>query len=213
MLHFKCLACKTRHAARKRSRSDRGSCPVCGSLLEPVGDLVEIVGYGVIETRCSTSHSGGSCAGEPIADRVGEIIARREFKHTRVRLGIERCGARSVGPRVQAVGFRASGTGDDAVRRRRRPLTTAAPPRLPRVLGALDDGRHGRERRRQRKLRSARPRCKRRCRCRHSRACGQPRSVLRRPDDSSRISTRSPWTSRSFAVRPGRQAKQRHEPA
>jgi hypothetical protein len=50
-----------------------------------VGDLGEIVGYRVIETRGSTSHTGASGAGQLIADRVGEIIARREFKHSQVR--------------------------------------------------------------------------------------------------------------------------------
>ena len=66
-------------------------CPVCGSMLEAVGDLGEIVGYRVIETRGGTSHSGASGAGQRSAERVGEIIARREFKHARVRLEIGRC--------------------------------------------------------------------------------------------------------------------------
>jgi len=93
----------TRHG--KRRRSDRGS--VCGSLLEPVGDLGEIVGYRVIETRGSTSHSD----------------------------------ARSVSPRFQAAGSRAPGTGDEAVRRRRRVPITAAPPRRLRGLRAFGDAR------------------------------------------------------------------------
>jgi hypothetical protein len=76
-------------------------CPVCGSLLEPVGDLAEIVGYRVIETRGSTSHSSASGAGQLIADRVGEIIAQRKLKHARVRLEIERFDADSVSPQVQ----------------------------------------------------------------------------------------------------------------
>ena len=102
-------------------------CPVCGSLLASVGDLAEIVAYRVIETRGSTSHSGAaSGAGQLIADRVGEIIAQRKLKHARVRLEIERFDAHSASPR-------APGTGDDAVRRRRRAPTTAAPPRLPRL--------------------------------------------------------------------------------
>jgi hypothetical protein len=85
MPHFKCLACKTR---LRSTESDAGLigdlCPVCGSLLESVGDLGELVGYRAIETR-GTSPSGASRAVEMIADRVGEIIARREFNHSRVR--------------------------------------------------------------------------------------------------------------------------------
>jgi len=86
MPHFKCLACKTRLRSTESEADQIGDlCPVCGSLLEPVGDLGEIVGYRVIETRGGTSHSHASGAGELIADGVGEIIARRELKHARIR--------------------------------------------------------------------------------------------------------------------------------
>jgi len=91
MPHFRCLACKT-HLHSTESEVDQigDLCPVCGSLMDPVGDLGEIVGYRAVETRGSTSHSGASGAGELIADEVGEIIARRELEHARVRLEIER---------------------------------------------------------------------------------------------------------------------------
>ena len=88
-------------------------CPVCGSLLEPGGDLGETVGYRVIETRGSMWHSGASGAGQLIADRVGEIIAQRELKHARVRLEIERRDA-DCQPPSPAASARALGTGDDA---------------------------------------------------------------------------------------------------
>src|SRR5713226_5338866 len=86
MPHFKCVACKT-HLHGTESQADQigDLCPVCGSLLEPVGDLGEVVGYRVIETRGGASHRGASGAGELIADDVGEVIARRELKHARVR--------------------------------------------------------------------------------------------------------------------------------
>ncbi len=71
MSHFKCLACKTRLRSAERQADPIGHlCPVCGSLLEPVGDLGEIVGYRMIETRGSTSHRGASRAGRLIAGRV-----------------------------------------------------------------------------------------------------------------------------------------------
>jgi len=80
MRHLKCLVCETRLYNAERQADPIGDlCPVCGSLLEPVGDLGEIVGYRVIETRGSTSHSGASRAGRLIAGRVGEIIARHEL--------------------------------------------------------------------------------------------------------------------------------------
>jgi hypothetical protein len=84
MPHFKCLACETRlHSTDGRADPIGDLCPVCGSLLEPVGDLSEIVGYRVIENCGSMSHSGASVAGQLIADRVGEITARRELGPSR----------------------------------------------------------------------------------------------------------------------------------
>ncbi len=86
MQHFKCLACETRlHSTESEADPIGDLCPVCGSLLEPVGDLGDIVGYRVIETRGSTSDSGGSVAVQLIADRGGEITARRELKPSRAR--------------------------------------------------------------------------------------------------------------------------------
>jgi hypothetical protein len=61
MPHFKCLACETRLYSTESEADPVGDlCPVCGALLEPVGDLGQIVEYRVIETRGGTSHSGAS---------------------------------------------------------------------------------------------------------------------------------------------------------
>jgi hypothetical protein len=120
MPQFKCLACMTRLRSAETPADPIDLCPVCGSLLEPVGDLGEIVGYRVIETRGGTLHRGASRAGRLIAGRVGEIIARRELGHARIRPEIESSDANSVSRQVQAVSSRAPGTGDEAVRRRRR---------------------------------------------------------------------------------------------
>ena len=82
MAHLKCLACKTRLQSTKSPADLIGDlCPVCGSLMEPAGDLGEIVGHRIIETRGGTSRSGASRVGRLIAGRVGEILARRELKH------------------------------------------------------------------------------------------------------------------------------------
>jgi hypothetical protein len=117
MPYFMCLACKARLRSTAGDADPIGAlCRVCGSLLEPVGDLGEIVGYRVVETRRGTWQSGASRAGELIAGRVGEIIARRGLSRARVRLETESCETDSVSPQVQAVSSRAPGTGDDAVR-------------------------------------------------------------------------------------------------
>ena len=151
MPHFKCQACKTRlHSTASEADRIGDLCPVCGSLLEPVGDLGEIVGYRLIETRGGMSHSGASGAGELIADDVGEIIARRALKHARTGPEIESCDARSV----QAVSSREPGTGDEAVKRRLA-LTAPASARALRVVQAFDDGRHRPEWRRQTRVRSS----------------------------------------------------------
>jgi hypothetical protein len=109
MAHLKCLACRTRLQSRESPADLIGDlCPVCGSLLEPAGDVGEIVGYRVIESPDGSSHSGASRAGRLIAGRVGEIVARRELEHClRAGFGIEGCDAHPVSPRVQAVGSRA----------------------------------------------------------------------------------------------------------
>ena len=86
MAHLKCLACETRLRSTESRADPIGDlCPDCGSLLEPVGDLGEIVRYRVIETRASTSPHGASRAGRLIAGRVREIIARGELKHAPIR--------------------------------------------------------------------------------------------------------------------------------
>jgi hypothetical protein len=155
MPYFICLACRARlHSTASEADPIGDLCPVCGSLLDPVGDLGEIVGCRVVETRRGTGRSGGSRAGQLIAGRVGEIIARRGLNHARVRLEIGCFDADSVSPQVRAASSRAPGTGDDALRRRRAP-TAAAPPRVPRVLQAFDEGRDRRERRRQTKVRTS----------------------------------------------------------
>src|ERR1700730_6761879 len=82
MPHLKCLACKTcPHSTESQADPVGDLCPVCGSLLEPVGDLGEIVGYRVIETRGGTSPSGASGA--------GQVVAARELRHARIRLEID----------------------------------------------------------------------------------------------------------------------------
>ena len=153
MTHCKCLACNTRFYSTESEADPIGDlCPVCGSLLEPVGELGEIGGYGVIKSRGGTSRSGATRAGQLIAGRVGEIIARRELKHARLRLGESR-DAHCVGPQVQVVGSRAP-----RARKLSDPAafpTSAAPPRVPRVLGAFEARRRRRERRRQRKVRAS----------------------------------------------------------
>ena len=134
--------CRISNVSRAKTRLYSGEseadpighlCRVCGSLLE-VGELGEIVGYGVIETCGRTWHSGASGAGQLIADRVGAIIAQRELKHARVRLEIERCDADSVSPQAPPLalallhGRRRSETPPPGSHHSRAAATAARPP-------------------------------------------------------------------------------------
>jgi hypothetical protein len=99
------------------------------------------------------SHGGASAAGELMADRVGEIIARGEFKHAPVRLEIESCNADSVSPPVQARSSRAPLHRQRSRETPPRARSTTAPPRLSRVLRASAAGGHRGERRRETRVR------------------------------------------------------------
>jgi hypothetical protein len=60
MPHFKCTVCKTRlHSPAIPDDSVGHLCPGCGSLLEPVSDLSEIVGFQAI-TAGDQAGDGGA---------------------------------------------------------------------------------------------------------------------------------------------------------
>jgi hypothetical protein len=48
MPHYKCVTCTTRLMTAGGSP---GTCEGCGSVLEPVGGLSEIVGYRLVQSR------------------------------------------------------------------------------------------------------------------------------------------------------------------
>jgi hypothetical protein len=52
-------------------------CPGCGSLLEPVGELAEIVGFQSIEHRDLAADDGSPGGPRPIADRLDALFAHR----------------------------------------------------------------------------------------------------------------------------------------
>jgi hypothetical protein len=91
MPHFKCLACKTRLFSAAGPGDLVGDlCPACGSLLEPVGELTEIVGFRWIKDRDSAGNDRPPGANQRIADRVGDFYARREAILAQARLDAER---------------------------------------------------------------------------------------------------------------------------
>jgi hypothetical protein len=91
MPHFKCLACKTRLYSAARPIEGVGDlCPGCGSLLEPVGELAEIVGFRSLKPRDSAADDGPPGRHQRIADRVEDFFARREAILAQARLDAER---------------------------------------------------------------------------------------------------------------------------
>jgi hypothetical protein len=91
MPHYKCEACKARlHVSGKSAEFVGDLCPRCGSLLEPVTQLAQLVGLRSITSR------GGDAATEEcephqrIADLLGALLARRTSMLERQRLDAER---------------------------------------------------------------------------------------------------------------------------
>jgi hypothetical protein len=91
MPYFKCVACKTRlYSAAGPADLVGDLCPGCGSLLEPVGELSEVVGFRSIRSRDSASDGGASSTHRRIADRFGDLLARRESFLAQARLDARR---------------------------------------------------------------------------------------------------------------------------
>ncbi len=85
MPHFKCVACRTRlYSAAGPDDLVGDLCPGCGSLLEPVGELSEVVGFQSIRARAAVA--GASGMHQRIADRFGDFIVRREALLAQARL-------------------------------------------------------------------------------------------------------------------------------
>jgi hypothetical protein len=79
MPHFKCVGCRTRLCSAARPADLVGDlCPGCGSPLEPVGKLAEIVGFQSITHRHGAVDDSPPRRPERIGGRVDALFARRE---------------------------------------------------------------------------------------------------------------------------------------
>jgi hypothetical protein len=91
MPHFKCEACKARLDGSGRSVELVGDlCPECGSPLEPVTELTQLVGFRSITSRDGDAATEQSEPDQPIADIFDEFVARRTSIVERQRLDAER---------------------------------------------------------------------------------------------------------------------------
>jgi len=85
MPHLKCESCRTRLYRAGSSDQVGDLCPACGSLLEPVGQLVEIVGYRLIRSA-EAADGAASSPHQRIADQLAELIVRRQAARAEARL-------------------------------------------------------------------------------------------------------------------------------
>jgi hypothetical protein len=91
MPYFKCAPCKTRlYSAAGAADLVGDLCPGCGSLLEPVGEFAEVVGFRSIRSGDSAADGGASNTHQRIADRFGGFVARREAFLAQARLDARR---------------------------------------------------------------------------------------------------------------------------
>ena len=79
MPHYKCVACKTRlYSAGSPADQVGDLCPDCGSLLQPVSDLADLVGFRSIKSAASAADGDEPGAHQRIANRVEDFLTRRE---------------------------------------------------------------------------------------------------------------------------------------
>jgi hypothetical protein len=75
MPHLKCQPCRNR-LYRAGSGDQVGDlCPACGSLLEPVGELAEVVGFRLIRFA-ERADGAASSPYQRIADQLTDMIVR-----------------------------------------------------------------------------------------------------------------------------------------
>ena len=87
MVYFKCLTCRTRLYGTGSPPDSVGDlCPSCGALLEPVGELSEVVGFRSIKAR----DSGPPGTHKLIAAHVDDFLFRRKALLAEARHDAER---------------------------------------------------------------------------------------------------------------------------
>lgn len=91
MPHYKCVACRVRLRVQGSPRELVGDlCPECGSLLQPAGDLSELVGFRSIERLDGAADAAKSDTHQRIADFIEGVGVRRVGNLNRDRLEAER---------------------------------------------------------------------------------------------------------------------------
>jgi hypothetical protein len=91
MPHLKCTTCRTRlDTGGRPAELDDDLCPGCGSLLQPIGGLAEVVGYQLIRFGAGPDGHDASGVQRRVAARVGSLIAAHEARDAQARRDAER---------------------------------------------------------------------------------------------------------------------------
>jgi hypothetical protein len=99
MTYFKCTSCEAYlYSGGTPDALVRDLCPGCGTMLEPVGELSEVVGYRSIQPRNDPPRLGTPHAGHgAIIHRFAELLAERRAREVQGALDAERwlddCGS------------------------------------------------------------------------------------------------------------------------
>jgi len=89
MHHYKSVACRARLHVSRKSAEFVGLCPECGSLLEPVTELAQLLGFRSITSRNGDAATQESEPHQRIADLLHELLARGTSMLERQRLDAE----------------------------------------------------------------------------------------------------------------------------
>jgi hypothetical protein len=85
MPHLKCEPCRNRLYSAGSGDRVGDLCPGCGSLLEPVGELAELVGFRLIRSA-NAADGAASSPHERLADQLGDLMVRRQAAYAEARL-------------------------------------------------------------------------------------------------------------------------------
>jgi hypothetical protein len=104
MPHYKCVACRTRlRVWGTPSELVRDLCPECGSCLERVAELGELVGLRSIQSGDRADDDAGLGVRRSSTPRVDEFVARRAAILERERFDVQHGAGDDPVPRAAAV--------------------------------------------------------------------------------------------------------------
>jgi hypothetical protein len=107
--YFKCEACRARlYSVANPDSLVRDLCPGCGAMLEPVGELAEVVGYRSIRLRDDPAEPRTGHG--VLIERFAEALASRSARSAQTALDAERWlddGGSFNGPAAASAAVRA----------------------------------------------------------------------------------------------------------